>query len=112
MIFEDNCTEAELLNGDMVDCYFAFNYTPGYKAKYSGTSRAVDPDQSEEYDIFNIKIETITGDLVYLSDENESYVMGVLKEEAKNIYENWAEGMRESNYEDKQDLMNIAGRLN
>ena len=112
MLFTDICTEAELINGDMVTVYFDFNYTPGFTAKGSGTSQAEEPDEPEEYEMLNIKVETIQGSLVDLSTENEEYVMACLSCEARNIYQFMAEGLREIAYEDKQDLMNVAGRLN
>lgn len=111
MLFEDNCTEAFLSNGDLVDVYFDFNYTAPFTAKGSGTSIAAEHDEPEEYEIINVKVETIMGGLVELPDDDKSYVMPVLLKEAKAIYNFMAEGLREIAYEDKQDLMNIAGGL-
>lgn len=108
MLFEDNCTDAELLNGDMVTVYFDFNYTAGCIGKRSGHPDTWENDEPEEYEPFNIKVESITGSLVDLSTENEAYVMPSLLNAAERIYESWAEGMRESNAEDRQDMMNIA----
>ena len=71
MLFENNIAEAELLNGYMVDIYFDFDYTPGFTAKHSGTSMAEEPDEPEEYEIVNIRIETFIGELVKLSDEDK-----------------------------------------
>lgn len=108
MEFTDNVTDAELLNGDMVDVYFDFNYMPGFTAKYSGTSIAEEPDEPEEYEVFNIRVLSSYMGEFDIDDANKGYVMPCLLEEAKSIYEAWAEAREESNAEDRQDLMNIA----
>ena len=108
MLFEDNCADAELLNGDIVEVYFNFTYTPGITGNRSGHPDTWEPDEPEEYEITDIKFESKIFGLAELSTENESYVMGCLLEKAKEVYEAWAEARQESNAEDRQELMNIA----
>ena len=113
MLFENNCIEAELLNGDMVDIYFDFNYTAGLPGNISCPPENCWPEEYEEYEIFNIKVdnEYAMSELTELSTENEFYVMGCLEEHAIEVYEEWVEGREENNAEDRQDLMNIMGGL-
>ena len=82
MLFENQTSDAELLNDDMVVIHYDFT---------------VD-DDDEEITFQNIQCQTGVN-LYELNTENEAYVMPALEEDAAETYKNWKESMNEASYE-------------
>ena len=82
MLFENQTSDAELLNDDMVVIHYDF---------------IVDEDDGE---ITFKNIQCQTGVNLYeLNAENEAYVMPALEQDAAETYKNWKESMKENSYE-------------
>lgn len=82
MLFENQTSDAELLNDDMVVIHYDF---------------IVDEDDGE---ITFKNIQCQTGVNLYeLNTENEAYVMPALEQDAAETYQNWKESMNEASYE-------------
>ena len=73
------------------EIWFDLNYTPAWIAPNSGTSMAVAPDEPEEHEIYNAKIECIDGSFRELTDDEIKYVTPILEEYALELIEKYKE---------------------
>tara|TARA_R110000803_G_scaffold4054_9_gene13920 strand:+ start:844 stop:1125 length:282 start_codon:yes stop_codon:yes gene_type:complete len=88
MEFKDNSLLLEMeINGVEAEyeIYFDFNYSPAWIAPNSGTSMAMEPDEDEEYEIYNAQIECVGGLMRDLTDDELAYAMEALEEQAAEI---------------------------
>ena len=82
MLFENQTSDAELLNDDMVVIHYDF----------------IVDDDDEEITFQNIQCQAGVN-LYELNTEDEAYVMPALEEDAAETYKNWKESMNEASYE-------------
>jgi len=78
MKFENQTSDAELLNDDMVTVHYDF----------------IVDDDDEEITFQNIQCQAGVN-LYELNTENEAYVMPALEQDAAETYKNWKEMMEE-----------------
>jgi len=76
--------------------WFDINYSPAWIAPNSGTSMAMSPDEPEEYEVYNVRIECIDGSFRELTTDENEYVSSILNDRAAEIIEEF-KGMEKVN---------------
>lgn len=71
------------------EIWFDLDYTPAWIAPNSGTSMALCPDEPEEHEIYNVKIECINGSFRDLTDDELEYVSPILEGYALELIEEY-----------------------